>query len=227
MRARNGCAFASGRAPPECAPPVRAVQLAPESVVSARSAVLFRGGSTMQSFRTFMIAVMACFVVPVLAGAAHAGDGLAAGTSAGQCVRGCSAQKKACIQAARTVSLACKRDCRENSAPTELGACMRGCSTTFRDSKDTCRADQKTCIAGCRAASDGGASSAEVACNGSCGMDLADCARGVVTAAKTCLTGCRTAPDRLACLQGCAATAMTGAQTCASNFESCGTGCSP
>src|SRR5262245_22680928 len=155
----------------------------------------FRGGSSMQSFRALMIAVMAGAVVPLLAGAAHAGVGLAAGTSAGQGVRGCSAQKKACVQAARTVPLSLKRDCREDTAPTELGTCMRGCSTTFRDSKDTCRADQKTCITGCRAASPGGGgSSADVACHGSCGMDLADCARGVVTAAKTCLTGCRTAP---------------------------------
>src|SRR5262249_50436020 len=161
----------------------------------------------MHPYRVFMIAVMACAAIPVLAVTAHAGDGLAAGTSAGQCVRGCSAQKKACIQAARTTALSCKGDCRANTAPTELGACMRGCAATFRDSKDTCRADQKTCITGCRPAPPvAGAPAVDASCLGSCGTDLAECARGVVTTAKTCLTGCRTAPDRLPCLKDCAAT---------------------
>src|SRR5215472_6137379 len=105
----------------------------------------------MQSFRVLVVALMAGAAVPVLAATAHAdAGGVPAGTSQAQCVLGCNAQKKACIQTARTDALACKQNCRQNTPPTQLGACMKGCATTFGTAKDTCRTDQKTCIAGCK-----------------------------------------------------------------------------
>jgi hypothetical protein len=188
----------------------------------------FGEGSAMQSLRIAVIAIVAGAAVPVLCATAHA-QGVPAGTAAAQCVKGCAMQKKACVQTARTVALACKQDCRQNTAPDQLGTCMKGCSSTFRATKDTCRADQQTCIAGCRAAGPGGGGAGidSAACLGTCGSDLADCARGVTSAAKDCVSGCRGAPDRLACLQGCGAAAETGAQTCASNFEMCSTSCAP
>jgi len=182
----------------------------------------------MKSLRVIVIAIVAGAAVPILAGGAYAAVGLPAGTSAAQCVRGCSMQKKECIQTARTTALACKLDCRTNTAPTALGACMKGCSSTFRGTKDTCRADQKTCIAGCTSGTPiGGTTAVDAACLSSCGTDLAACAGGVIATAKTCLGGCRTAPDRLSCLQGCGAAAETGGQTCATEFETCGTSCPP
>ena len=186
------------------------------------------GRSHMQSFRVMVVAVMAGAAIPVLAATAHAtpGGGIPAGTSAAQCVRGCNAQKKTCIQAARTIALACKLDCRQNTVPNQLGTCMKACATTFRGSKDMCRTVKKDCIAGCRPpAPVGGAPSVDASCLGTCGTDLAECAQGVITPAKACVRGCRSAPDRLMCLQGCAATAAMGGEACASDFETCGTSC--
>lgn len=184
----------------------------------------------MQSIRVLMIAGMAAVAVPALAGSAYAGAavGLPAGTSAGQCFVGCNMQKKGCVQGARVTKLACKQDCRQNAAPDQRGACMKTCVGTFRGTKDTCHTDHTTCIAACIPSPPvAGEPPVDAACVEGCGPDLADCAQGVVTAAKACVTGCRTAPDRLTCLQGCAATAQTDAGTCASDFETCVTGCSP
>lgn len=180
----------------------------------------------MKAQRVLFAVVAAAIAVPVFASGAHAAVGLAAGTSAAQCVRGCAAQKRECIQTARTTSLACKLDCRETSAPRDLGTCMRGCSGSFRDSKDACRADQQTCIAGCRSSTPANATlPVDASCFASCGSDLADCAHAVIDAGRTCLTGCRTDPDRRGCLQGCGAAAATGGEACAANFEACGSSC--
>ena len=185
-------------------------------------------GFVMQSFRVSVVALAAAAAVPLLAATAYAGPGVPTGTSAAQCVRGCAVAKRSCVQTARTVSLACKADCRANSAPTALGACMRGCSDTFRASKDLCRTDQKSCIGDCKAGMPaGGQSAVDGSCLGSCGMELGQCAQGVVDAARTCIRGCRTSDDRPACLGGCAEAAQTGAEACASGFETCGTGCPP
>jgi hypothetical protein len=75
------------------------------------------------------------------------------------CPAACGQQKVACLQAARTVKLACKLDCRTNTPTprTALGECMRGCMVTFRAAKDVCRTNHKACIAACFAGSPSGA----------------------------------------------------------------------
>lgn len=147
---------------------------------------------------------------------------LASTAAAQTCSAGCGLQKRACLQTARTVKLSCKLDCRSNTDPSaDLGTCMQGCVATFRDTKDTCRSDHQTCIGTCVPS---GPPSPD-GCLTTCGTDLAACARGVVEDGRTCLAGCRTAPDRLACLANCAATAQDGAATCATNFQTCVTGC--
>ena len=173
----------------------------------------------MKALRIILIGLIAGAALPVLADGAQAQDGLAAGTSAAQCVRGCAALKRECVQTGRTTMLACKLDCRENTAPTELGTCMRGCSTAFRDTKDMCRTDQKACIGGCR---DG---TVDGACLGLCGSDLADCAKAVGDAGRTCRKGCRSADDRPSCLTGCGAAAQAGGEACAADFANCGASC--
>jgi len=179
----------------------------------------------MQVIRSLVVTTLAAAVIPLFAATAHATPpGVAAGTSAAQCVRGCAMQKKACIQTARTTALACKQDCRANSAPQDRGTCMRGCSTAFRTSKDSCNAAQKTCITTCHPAA-GGDDAGAMSCRGGCGTDLAGCAKDVIAAAKSCKTGCRTATDRLSCFQNCASDAETGAEGCASGFEMCGSSC--
>ena len=173
----------------------------------------------MKALRIILIGLVAGAALPVLADGAQAQDGLAAGTSAAQCVRGCAALKRVCVATGRTTALACKLDCRANTAPTELGTCMRGCSSAFGDTKDMCRADQQTCIAGCR---DG---TVDGACLESCGSDLADCAKAVGAAGKTCRTGCRSAADRHSCMADCGAAAQAGGEACAAVFASCGASC--
>lgn len=145
---------------------------------------------------------------------------LAATASAQTCPAGCGVQKKACLQTARMTKLACKLDCRTNSPPTGLGACMRACTDTFRAAKGTCNADHSSCLGMCSPPTP-----PPSGCLETCGQDLATCARGVVAAARACVSGCRTAPDRLACLQGCAAAAQAGAAMCAADFATCVTGC--
>ena len=184
----------------------------------------------MRSLRIMMVAAVAVSAIPVFAGSAHAHPGFAvpAGTSAAQCVVGCNMQKKVCIQTARTAALACKQNCRETAAHGALGPCMKGCMATFRSDSTgigMCHADQTTCIEGCVPPKPSTPPTARESCLGTCGTDLAGCAQGVVSQAKTCVSGCRNAPNRLMCLEGCATAAKSGAQTCATDFESCGAGC--
>lgn len=140
------------------------------------------------------------------------------------CPNGCGLQKRACLQTARVAKLACKQECRASAGPTNLGACMLGCTDQFRTAKTTCAADRADCLGSCPPTPPPGS------CTGGfldgCGENLAVCARGVVARAKTCVGGCGTASDRLACLQGCAASAQQGTATCAANFETCVAACS-
>ena len=180
----------------------------------------------MKAPRVLFVSAASAVVLTVLAGGAQAQDGVAAGTSAAQCVRGCSLQKRDCVATGRTTSLACKLTCRETSPRSELGTCMRGCSTAFRDTKDACRATQKACIVACRTSTPmNGAAPVDAGCFGSCGSDLGDCARDVVTAGRTCVKGCRDTDDRLDCLQGCGADAVAGGEACGDAFAACGTSC--
>lgn len=145
------------------------------------------------------------------------GTFLLTGDAAAQtCQSGCGLQKKACVQSARTVKLACKLDCRTNSAPVDLGACMDGCVDKFRSSKDSCHAALSGCLGTCEAPPDGSGE-----CVDGCGQDLAACAQGVVTEARTCVKDCKAVPDHLSCLAACGATAEAGAEICAANFSSC------
>jgi hypothetical protein len=193
-----------------------------------RAASETRRRFSMQTLRAMTVAALAVLLIPLFSSRAHAhpGFGVPAGTATAQCVVGCNMQKKGCIQSARTTALACKQNCRATSAPTAIGSCARGCMTTFLSSVTTCRTDQKTCLAGCVPSGPPSGppptpSSSDVSCLGTCGMDLAGCAQGVVSQAKTCITGCRTATDRLTCFQGCATSATSGAQTCATDFQTC------
>jgi hypothetical protein len=181
------------------------------------------GGFAMQSFRAVVVAFVAGAAVPFVAASAYAQVGVPAGSTAAQCVLGCNMQKRACIQGGRVVALACKQDCRDTVPPNELGECKKTCAGTFRTTKAMCRADHKSCMTGCR----GGVATVDSSCLGGCGTDLAECARGVTTAARTCVKECRSAPDRHTCLEGCATTAQTDAEACASDFELCGTNCPP
>jgi hypothetical protein len=140
------------------------------------------------------------------------------------CPAGCGGQKKACVQTARVSKLTCKQDCRTNADHTALGACMQTCSGTFRSAKTTCQADLVSCLDTCNPSSPPGPPPPN-SCLGTCGTDLATCAKGVVTQARTCVAGCRSASDHLTCLQDCAAAAKQGAATCASDFETCRVGC--
>jgi hypothetical protein len=172
----------------------------------------------MKALRIILIGLVAGAALPVLADGAQAQDGLAAGTAAGQCVRGCAALKRECVATGRTTALACKLDCRANTAPTELGTCMRGCSSAFGDTKDMCRADQ-------RPASPAADGTVDGACLGACGSDLADCAKAVGSDGRTCRKGCRDADDRPACLAACGAAAQAGGQSCVDAFTACGASC--
>jgi hypothetical protein len=82
---------------------------------------------------------------------------LASTAEAQTCTSACGQQKRACLQAARTVKLACKLDCRTNTPPTALGACMRGCMATFRAAKDVCRTNHQACVRACFGGSPSGA----------------------------------------------------------------------
>ena len=82
---------------------------------------------------------------------------LASTAGAQTCPAACGQQKRACLETARTVKLACKLDCRTNSPRTELGMCMRGCMATFRAAKDVCRTDHQACVRACFAGSPSGA----------------------------------------------------------------------
>ena len=193
----------------------------------------------MQSVRVMMVAAWAVLIVPLLANRAdaHLGFGVPAGTATAQCVVGCNMQKKGCFQTARTTALACRQNCRMSSTPTAIGSCMRGCVSTFISSVFTCHTDQQTCLEGCFPSGPPSTPGPRPTpgppptpgpggnCLGTCGMDLAGCAQGVVSQAKTCLAGCRTATDRLACLMGCATSAKSGADTCATDFQSCRSDC--
>jgi len=141
------------------------------------------------------------------------------------CPAGCGGQKKACVQTARVSKLTCKQDCRTNADHTALGACMQTCSGTFLSAKTTCQADLVSCLDTCNPPSHPGPPPPN-SCPGTCGTDLATCAKGVVTQARTCVAGCRSAADHLACLQSCAAAAKDGAATCASDFQACQASCS-
>jgi len=159
-----------------------------------------------------LVVVAACLLAPARAMGAQ------------PCPTGCKMQQKACLQTARVAKLACKLDCRASAAPATLGACLRGCTQRLRAARTTCAADRAACLGSCPPAPPPGS------CTGAfldgCGEHLAACARTVVTQAKTCVQGCEAAPDRLACLQGCAATTQQGAATCATSFETCVAGCS-
>ena len=151
-----------------------------------------------------LVVVAACLPAPAGAMGAH------------PCPAGCGLQKKACLLTARVAKLACKQDCRASAGPTNLEACLRGCTEQFGTAKTTCAGEHADCLGSCPPAPPPGS------CTGAfldgCGQNLAACARGVVAQAKTCVQGCQTASGRLACLQGCAATARQGAATCAANF---------
>ena len=180
----------------------------------------------MKALRVLFVSAASAVVLSVFAGGAQGQDGVAAGTTAAQCVRGCAMQKKECVQTGRVTSLACKLTCRETVPRPELDTCMRGCSTAFRDTKDACRATQKACITGCRTSTPMTAAvPVEAGCLGGCGTDLADCARDVITAGRGCLKGCRSADDRHSCLQGCGAEAVAGGEACFDGFVACGTSC--
>jgi hypothetical protein len=166
----------------------------------------------MKSLRVVGLLVAAGLIT--LAGAARAAQ---------TCRAGCGMQKKACLQTARVAKLACKLDCRASAGPANLGTCLRGCTEQFGTAKTTCAGDHAACLGSCPPNPPPGS------CTGAfldgCSQNLAACARGVVAQAKTCVQGCQTASDRLACLQGCAATAQQGAATCAANFETCVAAC--
>jgi hypothetical protein len=148
------------------------------------------------------------------------------GAAAAQtCQAGCGLQMKACVQTARTTMLACKVDCRTNAAPGDLGVCMRSCTSALRSAKTVCRGDLASCLGSCSSVAGAFVSSTTSDCAGGCGQSLGACAQGVVTDARACVKGCSSAADRLACLQGCASAAQSGAETCASDFSSCLSGC--
>jgi hypothetical protein len=138
------------------------------------------------------------------------------------CPAGCGSQKQACLQTARVSKLTCKQDCRTNADPTALGTCMRACSGSFRTAKTTCQADHVSCLGTCNPPPHPGPPSS---CLGTCGQDLATCAKGVVAQARTCVAGCRNASDHVACLKDCAAVAKQGAATCASDRQTCRDNC--
>src|SRR5438093_4304867 len=96
---------------------------------------------------------------------------------------------------------------------------MRGCADQVRTARNTCTSDHAGCVGLCPPAPPPGSCTGAVLDR--CGQDLAACAREVVTQATTCVQGCGTAPDRLVCLQECAATIRRGAATCAADFEAC------
>ena len=139
------------------------------------------------------------------------------------CSAGCGLQKSACLHTGRLAMLACKQDCRANAEPTALGTCVRACMTTSRSNKTGCQSDHVTCLGSCQPPSP--SPGPPRGCLGSCGQDLAACAKRVVAQAKTCVAGCRSAPDHLACLQGCGAVAKQGSTTCASDFQACQASC--
>ena len=141
------------------------------------------------------------------------------------CAAGCGAQKKACVQTAKAAKLACKEDCRTNADPTALGACTKACSATFRSAKTSCQADLRSCLGTCTPPSPGGPPTPPPSCLGACGTDLAACAQGVTAQLKSCVAGCRNTADQLGCLQGCVAAGMEGAETCASDFQTCQDNC--
>jgi hypothetical protein len=147
------------------------------------------------------------------------------GTALAQtCSSGCGLQMRACLQGARTTNVACKLDCRTNSAPGDLRSCMLGCRDAFRPAKAACRNDIHDCVASCTPTTPPGGGGGG-ACLGDCGEALHLCAQGVLVQAKTCISGCTAGPDRLACLADCAAAAKSGAAACASDFGTCTESC--
>jgi hypothetical protein len=145
----------------------------------------------------------------------------AGSVSADECRVGCNLQKRDCITTARMVKLACKLDCRTNAAAVERGACARLCVETFRTENDRCRTQQTDCGTTCIPPSPDDPSPVDPGCLAACGTTLAACVTGVTTGAKDCARNCRSAPDRLACLEGCVATATTNGEDCKGTFAAC------
>jgi len=58
-------------------------------------------------------------------------------------------------------------------------------------------------------------------CLADCGRELQGCALLVRQAAAACVLDCRAAPDRLSCLRGRIATALTGGAVCGDEFDTC------
>jgi hypothetical protein len=166
----------------------------------------------MKSQRALLPMVCAIAVAGVLA--------LESAASAQPCTAGCGAEKRACVQTARTTKQACKTDCRAAGVPGELGACMRGCTGVFRAAKDVCRDERRSCHTECEPGSP-----SDPACPGSCGQALGACARGVAADTKACKSECRGAPDRGACAGACAEAARAGLAACRSEFSVCRGAC--
>ena len=140
------------------------------------------------------------------------------------CPAGCGLQKSACLHTGRLSMLACKQDCRANAEPTALGTCVRACMTTSRSDKTGCQSDHVTCLGSCQPPSPPPGPPPS-GCLGSCGQELAACAKGVVAQAKTCVAGCRTASVPLGCFKGCIATAKQGGAACGAGFQTCEENC--
>jgi hypothetical protein len=136
-----------------------------------------------------------------------------------QCIPGCAAQKKSCVQVARMDMLQCKSVCRANPASAALGTCMRGCMSTFLGARGGCSTGFASCRDACPPPS------APASCQGVCGRALGTCAQAVAAQAKTCVTSCRTAPDKPTCLGACGTAARSGAAACAAAFSGCTSAC--
>jgi len=178
---------------------------APERVYGA-----YRREATMQSLRFFGVTGG---ILLVLAAKAW-------GVS--QCVVGCTAQYRMCVETGVVALHASGLECREILDPHAKYDCITGSGDAYRAASLSCRTDAKSCKASCAPAPD-----VDETCLENCAGQLGSCAGGVLQAALSCVRGCRTAPDYLTCTQGCLAALQADGAPCGDDFTTCLGGCVP
>jgi hypothetical protein len=139
------------------------------------------------------------------------------------CLFNCAKDVRTCLKSARMSAATCRLDCQANSTPDTLDACLADCVTTFRGDRKACLATFPDCATSCEVPpTDPDA----VACAQDCGHVLGTCAQGVISAAKTCVAACPgSGTPPLQCIGACAQTARESGATCASDYQTCLTGC--